>query len=125
MRRQIGAHHAVAHAPTGHGVGLGETVEQNAALLHAVDRHDGMMLAFEDEAAVDLVGQHHDVAIADRARDALDVVLLQHAAGRILRRIQDDELRAVVDQTRRVRRRRAGNPSPRATGSAPLSRRRS
>ena len=82
VRREIGAHHAVTHPPAGHGVGLGETIEQNAALLHAVDRHDGVMLTFEDEAAVDLVGQHHDVAIADRARDAVDVLLLQHAAGR-------------------------------------------
>ena len=75
VRREIGAHHAVTHPPASHGVGLGETVEQNAALLHSVDRHDGVMFTFENEAAIDLVGQHHDVAIADRARDAVDVVL--------------------------------------------------
>ncbi len=98
MRRQVGTHYAVAHSPAGHGVSLGKTVEQNAALLHAVHRHDGMMLTLEDQAAVDLVAQYHNVAIADRARDAVDIILRQHAAGRVLRRIQDDELRAVVDQ---------------------------
>ena len=57
-----------------------------------------MVLTLENEAAVDLVAQHHDVAIADRARDTVDVILSQHAAGRVLWRIQDDQLRALVDQ---------------------------
>src|SRR6266508_674036 len=85
MRREIGAHHAVAHAPTGHGISLGETVEQNAALLHPIDRHDGMMLTLENQSAVDLVAQYHDVAIADGARDTVDVFFFQHTAGGILR----------------------------------------
>ena len=98
MGRRVGPHHAVTHPPTGHGVGLGKTIEQNATLLHTVERHDRMMLTFENQAAVDLIGQHHDVAIADRARDRLDVFFFQHAAGRVLRRIQDDQLGAIVDQ---------------------------
>src|SRR5204863_1229561 len=98
VRRQVDAHYAVAYTPARHGVGLRKTVEQNAALLHAIDRHDGVMLTFEDEATVDLVGQHHDVAIADNARDAGDVLLRQHATGRVMRRIHDDEFRAIVDQ---------------------------
>ena len=44
-----------------------------------------MMLALEDEAAINLITQHHDLAIADRARDAINVVLLQHSTGGILR----------------------------------------
>ena len=58
-----------------------------------------MILALKDELAIDLIAQHHDVAIADCARDRGDVVLCQHAASRVLRRIQDDELCAIVDQT--------------------------
>src|SRR5439155_3174108 len=73
--RQVVAHHAVAHTPTGHGVGLGKAVEQNRALLHSVDRHDGVILTFNDETAVDLVAQHHDVAVANGARDLLQVLL--------------------------------------------------
>src|SRR5581483_7864654 len=84
MRRKIGAHHAVAHAPTGHGISLGEAVEQNSAFLHPVDRHDGMMFALEDQPAVYLVAQYHEVAIADGARDTVDVFFFQHAAGGVL-----------------------------------------
>src|SRR6266853_3001265 len=57
-----------------------------------------MMFALKDEAAVDLVAQHHDVAVTDGARDAVNVVLRQHAASRILRRIYYDQLRPIVDQ---------------------------
>src|SRR6266849_4392521 len=98
MRREVGTHYTVAHTPAGHSVSLGETVEQNTALLYSVDRHDGVMFTLEDKTAIDLVAQHHDVAIANRAGDAVDVVLRQYAAGRVLRRIHDDQLRAVVDQ---------------------------
>jgi len=55
-----------------------------------------MVLALEDELAIDLVAQHHDVAIADCARDGSDVLLRQHTACRVLRRIQNKELRAIV-----------------------------
>src|SRR5207244_13569443 len=57
-----------------------------------------MMFTLEDEATVNLVGQHHDVAITDCTCDGVDIVLCQYAAGRILRRIQNDQLGAVVDQ---------------------------
>ena len=57
------------------------------------------MFAFENEAAINLVAQYHDVAIADGARDRLDILLLQHATGRVLRRVQNDELCAIVNET--------------------------
>ena len=57
-----------------------------------------MMLALKNEPAVDLVAQHHDVAITDRARDCRDVVLCQHAPCRVLWRVQNDELCAIVDE---------------------------
>ena len=44
-----------------------------------------MMLTFKNQAAVDLVAQHHDIAIADRLGDPLDIDLFQHATGRVLR----------------------------------------
>src|SRR5439155_16382346 len=71
-------------------------------LLHAIHRHDRMMFPLEGKAAVDLVAQYHDVAVADRARDAVDVVFRQHAAGGILRRMQNDQLCPVVDQPREL-----------------------
>ena len=57
------------------------------------------MLSLEYQAAIDFVTQHHDIAIADRAGDPVDVDLGQHATGRVLRRIQNDQLGAVVNQT--------------------------
>ena len=99
MRRQIGAHHTVAHAPTGHGVSLRKTVEQNRALLHSVDRHDGVVFAVENQAAINLVAQHRNVAIANRPRDGINVFFLEYAASRVLRRIQNDQFRPIIDQS--------------------------
>ena len=90
MRREIGAHHAVTHTPTSHRIRLRKSIQQNRPLLHSIDRHDGMMFALENKPAVNLIAQHHDVSIADRARDTFDVDLSEHAAGRILWRIQND-----------------------------------
>src|SRR5581483_11479542 len=67
-------------------------------LLPVGQRHDGVVTAFKQQAAVDLVGEDHDVAIADGFGDALDVALLEHGAGGILRRVDDDELGVVGDQ---------------------------
>ena len=58
------------------------------------------MLALEYQAAVNLVRKHHDVAIADDLGNIADVLLAQHSAGRILRRIQNDEPGAIADQRR-------------------------
>ena len=99
MRGQIGAHNAVAHAPSGHGVGFGEAVEQNGPLLEAGDAHDGeMFVAVVDEAAVDLVRKNHDVAVADGLGDFENVFPGEHAAGRVVRRVQDDQLGAAGNQ---------------------------
>ena len=71
---KIGTHDAVSHAPPGHGVGLGESVEQDRTLLHSGNGHNGEMLrAIEQQPAVDFIREHHDVAIADGAGDTLDI----------------------------------------------------
>jgi len=62
MRGQIGAHDAIAHPPAGHRVGFRKSIEKNRPTLEAGDRHNGMVFSFENEAAVDLVGKHRDVA---------------------------------------------------------------
>ncbi len=96
---QIGPHHAVTHAPSGHGIGLGEAVEQDGPLLEAGHAHDGeMFVAVVDEAAVDFVRKNQDVAVADGVGNREDVFLGEHAAGRVLRRVQDDQPGAVGDQ---------------------------
>src|SRR5208282_2193276 len=99
VRGQIGPHDAVTHAPSGHGVGLGEAVEQNGPLLEAGHAHDGeMFVAVVDQAAVNFVRQNQDVAVADGVGYRENVFLGEHAAGRVLRRIQDDQLGALGNQ---------------------------
>ena len=98
MRGQVGAHHPVAQPPAGHGVGLGEAVEQDGAVLEAVDGHDGLVFALEDQPAIDLVGEHHEVALADGLGDVAQITPGQHPAGGIMGRVQDDELGAVGDE---------------------------
>src|ERR1051326_2321360 len=60
------------------------------------------MFAFKDEPAVDLVAQYHDISIADDLCDAVDVDLCEHSAGRILRRIQNDQASAIGDEPREL-----------------------
>ena len=49
------------------------------------------MLTFEDQATVDFVGEHHDVAVSDHSSDVTYICFLEHAASRILWRVEDDE----------------------------------
>src|ERR1700756_3887364 len=57
-----------------------------------------MLAIVEEQAAVDFVRQDHDVAVADGASDLFDVAALENSACGILRRIEDDQPSAVVDQ---------------------------
>ncbi len=98
LRCQIGAHYAVAHAPSGHGVGFGEAVEQNGPLFEAGYAHDGEVLAFVDEAAVDFVRKNENVAVADGLGYIENVFLGERASGGVVRRVQDDQLGAVGNQ---------------------------
>ena len=95
---QVGTHRPVAHAPSRHGIGLGEAIEHDGTLLPALHRHDGKMGSLEEQTAVDFVAEHHDVAVANRPGDGAHVTLGHHPAGGIMRRVQDDELSAVGDQ---------------------------
>ena len=58
------------------------------------------MLTVENQPAVNFVREHHDVAIANGRGDVVDVLFAEHASGRILRRIQNDEPGAIGDQRR-------------------------
>ena len=60
------------------------------------------MFAFKNQAAVNLVGEHHDVAIADGGGDVANILRFQHASGGIMRRVQDHEPGAVGDQVRQL-----------------------
>src|SRR5438034_7176977 len=85
---------AVAQPPARHRVGLREAVQDDRALRHAGAVVDGDELALVEELPVDLVGQHRNVARRGQRRDALDLRAIEHAARRIRRRVDDDQLRA-------------------------------
>ena len=46
-----------------------------------------MMLAFKDQPAVDFIGEHKNIAIANHAGDLLQIALVQHSTCGIVRRI--------------------------------------
>src|SRR5581483_11976109 len=98
MGGQVRPHDSISHAPAGHGIGFGKSIEQDGATFEAVERHDGMVLAFKKQAAINFVGQDHDFAVADGGGDVTNIALAQHTASGILGRVNDDELGAIVDE---------------------------
>ena len=98
MRSQIRAHHSVAHSPSGHGISLRKAIQQNSTFLESILTDDRVVRALKNQPAVNLIGEHHDVAVGDDPSDVLHVTLAEHAAGWILGRIQDNQLGAIGDQ---------------------------
>ena len=60
------------------------------------------MLALVEDPAVDLVGQDHEVVLAGDVGDLLEVLARRDAAGRVGRRVDDDELGPRRDQRRQL-----------------------
>ncbi len=124
---QPGGHHAVAHAPAGHGVGLREAVQDDGLLEHAGQAGDRDAAARRSRCA----SRSRRTAPSRRGRApcpamARDVVRGDDSAGRVLRRVQDQQLGAVgqlLSQAGRGRRRsRALRPAAWAPGMAPRNR---
>ena len=59
-----------------------------------------MVLALENQPAVNLIREHEDVAVADRLGNLLDATLAQHATRGIVRRVQNNKPCAVVNEAR-------------------------
>ena len=86
------------------------------------------MLAVEDEVLVDLVGHGDQVVLAAERRDRLELGAVEHAAGRVVGRVEQHEPRAL----RHGRRELAGveaplgrpqrhAPQPRAASATPAA----
>src|SRR5450631_2758760 len=58
------------------------------------------MFAFENQAAIDLVGENHYIAISDDLGDVPYLIFVDYSARRILRRIEDNHFSAVINQSR-------------------------
>src|SRR5439155_22381736 len=90
-------HHAEAQPPARHGVRLREPVEDDRPLLHAREAGDRDELSLVEEPPVDLVREDGDAVVAGDLGDPRDLLGGEDAAGRILRRVDDDEARLLRD----------------------------
>ena len=95
--------HRIAEPPAGHGVGFRPAVEQDQPVAdRRIGQQAHVRLAVIDHVIVDLVRHHGDVGISLQSGDELvDFRLRRHAAGRIGRRIEDEEPRLRRDQLKR------------------------
>ena len=85
--------HRVAEPPSGHGERLAPAVEEDHAVRDlGVGEEARVLAAVVDDAAVDLVAQHHDLGMLREARrELVDLALRDRPAGRVGGRVEDDE----------------------------------
>ena len=98
--RHLEREHAVAEPPTRHRVRLRKSVEDRRPFAHPVERGDRDELRVVDVPRVDLVGDDREIVPDRELRDRFEIGSRQHAARRILRRVEDDELRLRRDRAR-------------------------
>src|SRR5579872_375415 len=72
---EIRAHHTIPQTPAGHGIALGKPIQHDGAVLPAIQRHNGEMFSVKDQPAVNFIGKHHGVAVANRRRNVANVLL--------------------------------------------------
>ena len=95
--------HRIAHAPPGHGVGLRPAVEQDQPVADlGIGEQRDVREPVVGHLPVDLVGEDRDVGKARQPFDQrVDLRLGGDAAGRVGRRIEDDQPRLGRDQVQR------------------------
>ena len=82
--------HGKANSPAAHAVRLAEGVRRDGLVEHSRLRQDRGVPALPDHVAVGLVGEDHHVLTPDQVGDRLQIVSRRHAAGRVVRRIEED-----------------------------------
>ena len=84
----------VADAPAGHRPGLRRAVADDRALEHVGSRGERIEAAVVHEPRIDLVGEHPHLRMArEDFGDGVEVGAVEDAAGRILRRVEDQQPR--------------------------------
>ena len=90
----VGGGGHIADAPAGHGIGLGDTVDQQGALLDlgADGGQADKLLVVIDEVVIDLVGDHIQVILHTHLGDGLQLTAGVHHAGGVGGIVQDHAL---------------------------------
>src|SRR3970040_1631602 len=95
MHGKCPRHDSVPHAPAGHCIRFGMSVEYDRPLLHTWKLTDAFGGSLIRDTPVDLVGEDPQVVMKGQFRYLMQVRFGNDSAGRILRRIDDDHARPV------------------------------
>ena len=109
----------VPTAPARHRIGLRQAVEQDGALEHPRHTGDRRGLLVVDDPSIDLVAQYPGRAFANELGGRAQVVGRNDAARRIVRRVDDHQLRSLAQPVAAVRRARNGSRAHRGAPTAP------
>src|SRR5262249_53602871 len=82
-----------AETPSGHGIRLRKSVEDDCLLKHSVEPADRGRFHFVENPGIDFVTQDHEIPIAKHFRNPCDILLWNHSACRIRWRVQNHHLR--------------------------------
>ena len=82
----------IAHAPAGHGEGLGKAVENDGVVAHALNGGNAVVRARVGQLRVDFIGNHEYAAFAQHIRQCAQFALGHHRAGGVVGIGQDDGL---------------------------------
>ena len=100
--RQVGGRHRPADLPPGEAERLAQARHHDGALAHAGERGDGDGGLVEPDLLVDLVGNHQAVGCTGDGRNALELRAREHAAGRVVRAVDQDGLGAGANHAPQV-----------------------
>ena len=90
----------VSQAPAGHGVSFRERTDHQESLAILVELTDGKIPASVVEIDVALIGDDPDAALVGEADDGGHIFGTHHGAGRVRRRVKNDELGLGRDEAR-------------------------
>ena len=80
-----------AKAPAGHGIGLGETIDDDGALGHPrLGRQAVVHMAVIDDVLVDLVAHHVEIMRGRHMDDGIDLGARQHTPRRVVRAVDHE-----------------------------------
>ena len=88
-----------ADTPAGDAVGLRQAVDRHRAIGHPINRRDrNVPVTVVGNVLVDLIRDRSRVPFAAERADRFELLSGEHLAGRVVRRIDDDGLRAGVER---------------------------